>query len=109
MCPRTPTARWPTGWRCRPREQRIQGRKAAVTSAAQVLLAIVASMCVSYPPGPGGLQTIARRTHGWAEKLANGLTTAGYRVQNSRFFDTITVRAPGQARAIVARANAATT
>jgi glycine dehydrogenase len=54
--------------------------------------------------GPDGLSRIARRVHRYAAVLAAGLRAGGLEVVHQRFFDTVTVRVPGQAAEVVAAA-----
>jgi glycine dehydrogenase len=54
--------------------------------------------------GPDGLKAIAGTAHGHARTLAASLEAAGVEVVHKSFFDTITVRVPGRAAAIVADA-----
>jgi len=88
------------------REQHIRREKATSNiCTAQALLAIVASMYAVYH-GPDGLKAIAETTHGHARSLAASLSAAGVEVLHKSFFDTLSVRVPGRAAAIVADAEA---
>ncbi|MCB9030334.1 MAG: aminomethyl-transferring glycine dehydrogenase [Deltaproteobacteria bacterium] len=90
------------------REQHIRREKATSNiCTAQVLLAIMASMYCVYH-GPSGIRRISNRIFRYTALLAEVLKAAGLVVENSNWFDTLTVAVDKKTRSdILVRAEKA--
>ena len=83
------------------REQHIRREKATSNlCTAQVLLAVIAGFYGAWH-GPEGIEEIAREVHRQTTVVARSLGKAGIEPVNDVWFDTLTVRVPGQAGDVI--------
>ncbi|NNE26326.1 MAG: aminomethyl-transferring glycine dehydrogenase, partial [Saprospiraceae bacterium] len=83
------------------REQHIKREKATSNiCTAQALLAIMASMYACYH-GPDGLRRIGERIHENTLKIFRALKSAGYKIENNTFFDTLSIQLSNEEKEVI--------
>ena len=103
-CRKTLTGGRLCAWLCKPASSTSAREKATSNiCTAQVLLAVIAGFYGTYH-GPDGLRRIASRVHSLTISLAEKLRSGGVEVETEAFFDTISVRVPGEAEAVAEKA-----